>query len=130
MPKISKNTATATDYGPVAEGAADLDGYRASFLTYKVADQDDTPLLKGLPDDLCQCPHWGYVLKGSWTVRYGSGEEETYEAGDAFYFPPGHVAIGNAPDTEVVMFSPVDQLKATEEVIMRNMQAMEAPPDA
>jgi hypothetical protein len=20
---------------------------------------DTTPLFKGLPDDLCQCPHWG-----------------------------------------------------------------------
>ena len=22
------------------------------------------PMLVGLPDDLCQCPHWGYVLRG------------------------------------------------------------------
>ena len=20
--------------------------------------------LAGLPDDVCQCPHWGYMLKG------------------------------------------------------------------
>ena len=25
---------------------------------------DFTPLFKGLPGDLCQCPHWGYVLAG------------------------------------------------------------------
>src|SRR5205814_1940573 len=28
------------------------------------------PLLKGLPDDSCQCPHWGYVFAGQLTVRY------------------------------------------------------------
>ena len=22
------------------------------------------PALQGLPDDLCPCPHWGYMLKG------------------------------------------------------------------
>ncbi|MFC7009644.1 hypothetical protein [Halalkalicoccus salilacus] len=27
------------------------------------AKTDLTPLLEGLEDDLCQCPHWGYVLK-------------------------------------------------------------------
>ena len=30
---------------------------------------DFTPVLKGLPDDLCQCPHWGYILSGSLTIR-------------------------------------------------------------
>jgi hypothetical protein len=29
------------------------------FLTFR-EDFDATPLLKGLPDDQCQCPHWGY----------------------------------------------------------------------
>ena len=30
---------------------------------------DFTPLFKGLSDDLCQCPHWGYVTAGSITLR-------------------------------------------------------------
>ena len=25
---------------------------------------DSAPIFKGLPDDRCQCPHWGYVTKG------------------------------------------------------------------
>ena len=33
--------------------------------------------VQGLPDDLCQCPHWGYVTAGSITVRYADGTEET-----------------------------------------------------
>ena len=33
---------------------------------------DESPF-KGLPDDRCQCPHWGYVSKGSFTVTYLDG---------------------------------------------------------
>ena len=36
---------------------------------------DESPF-KGLPDDRCQCPHWGYVAKGSFTVAYLDGSEE------------------------------------------------------
>ena len=41
----------------------ELDGYTVSF-TSVLEDIDATPFMKGLPDDRCQCPHWGYVLKG------------------------------------------------------------------
>ncbi len=51
---------------------------------------DFTPLLAGLPGDLCQCPHWGQVLAGSITLRYDDGREETNRAGDVFYWPAGH----------------------------------------
>jgi hypothetical protein len=51
---------------------------------------DFTPLLAGLPGDLCGCPHWGHVLSGSITVRYADGREETSEAGDVFHWPAGH----------------------------------------
>src|SRR6187399_2597534 len=29
---------------------------------------DTTPLFEGLEGDLCQCPHWGFVLKGQLTT--------------------------------------------------------------
>lgn len=51
---------------------------------------DFTPMLKGLPEDLCQVPHWGYVLEGEIHVRYTDGNEETIEAGQLYYLPPGH----------------------------------------
>ena len=51
---------------------------------------DFTPLLVGLHNDHCQCPHWGYVLEGSITVRYEDGREETNRAGDVYYWPAGH----------------------------------------
>jgi hypothetical protein len=34
------------------------------------AGADLAPLLAGLEGDLCQCPHWGYVLHGALTVTY------------------------------------------------------------
>jgi hypothetical protein len=38
-------------------------GYTVGFETYS-ADADLAPLYKGLPNDQCQCEHWGYVVKG------------------------------------------------------------------
>jgi hypothetical protein len=54
------------------------------------AGTDFTPLLVGLADDRCQCPHWGQVLEGSITIRYVDGTEETCPAGDVYYWPAGH----------------------------------------
>lgn len=69
---------------------------------------DFTPMLKGLPDDLCQCPHWGYVLKGALHVRYGDDHEEVIRAGQLYYLPPGHTAWVDE-DIDVVEFSPSEQ---------------------
>ena len=41
---------------------------------------DTAPLFKGLPDDRCQCPHWGYVLKGRFRIKYANHEEVLGEA--------------------------------------------------
>jgi hypothetical protein len=108
----------------VSDRADELEGYTVNFVSF-AEDVDGTPLLKGLPDDRCQCPHWGYVIRGTLTVRFGD-REEVYEAGDAFYAPPGHVPVGNEPDTEYVQFSPADELRKTSEVIMRNLEAVQA----
>ena len=48
--------------------------------------------LKGLPDDLCQCPHWGYVLKGTLHLRYKDGREEIARVGDMLVHASGHTA--------------------------------------
>ncbi|MBO0707740.1 MAG: cupin domain-containing protein, partial [Candidatus Dormibacteraeota bacterium] len=96
MPSVSKDGATqGGDYGPVLDRAEDLDGYTVSFALFR-EDVDGTPLLKGLPDDRCQCPHWGYVLKGRVTFRYAD-RDEVYEAGEAFYTPPGHIPVKHEP---------------------------------
>ena len=121
MPRASHASAPiAADYGPVSERTAHLDDtYTVNFVTFHV-DGDHAPLLKGLPDDACQCPHWGYVLSGLFTVRYTSGVQEQLAAGDAFYLPPGHVPSVIA-GTEIVLISPTDQLELTEAAMQANM---------
>lgn len=122
MPKLSKASATdVQDHGMAAEYRADLDGYTTSFVEIR-EDVDLAPVLKGLPDDRCTCPHWGYLIKGRmvWTF---ADREEVYEAGDAFYVPPGHTPFTEA-GTEFVMFSPAEQLAPVEAVMMANMQAL------
>ena len=88
------------------------------------AGTDTEPVFKGLPDDRCQCPHWGYVIKGKMTARYAD-REEVFEAGDAFYSPPGHVPVANEPGTEFVWFSRSEELRTAEAVMMKNMQEMQ-----
>lgn len=77
------------------------------------ADADAAELFRGLPDDRCQCPHWGYVLTGRVVFRFAD-REETYEAGDAYYAPPGHTPIVFA-GTELVEFSPTEAHDQTTE---------------
>jgi hypothetical protein len=71
---------------------------------------DLRPLLHGLEGDLCQCPHWGYMLKGSLRMHTPAGPKE-YRAGQAFYWAPGH-APEALEDVEYVDFSPTAQLNA------------------
>jgi hypothetical protein len=66
---------------------------------------DATPLLEGMPQDLCPCPHWGTVIKGSINVRYADGRVETVHAGDVYYWPPGHT-VWVDEDYEAIEFSP------------------------
>jgi quercetin dioxygenase-like cupin family protein len=110
--KVSRESAPeATDHGPAEDRGTHFDGYAVIFTSIR-EDWDLTPLLKGSPGDSCQCPHWGYVTAGRLTVRYGD-REEVLEPGDAFYMPPGHVPAAVA-GTELVMFSPQDELAAVE----------------
>lgn len=66
---------------------------------------DTTPLFLGLEGNLCQCPHWGFVLRGRLTTTDAKGAHETVNANDLFYWPPGHNVKVEA-DAEIVMFSP------------------------
>ena len=122
MPKLSKVSAQGNDQGMAVEYRADLDGYTTSIVETR-ADVDLAPALKGLPDDRCPCPHWGYVIRGRmvWTF---ADREEVYEAGDAFYAPAGHTPLAEA-GSEFVIFSRAEQLAPVEAVMQRNMQALQ-----
>ena len=74
MPKVSKDNAPQlNDYGPVVEAKDDVDGYTLQILEMR-HDMDATPLLRGLQNDRCQSPHWGYVIKGRLTFDCGDHE--------------------------------------------------------
>jgi hypothetical protein len=122
MPKVSKQEMPDVLEAEGYEGRfAELDGYTVGFESY-TADADMAPLFKGLPDDRCQCPHWGVVLKGKLVYHYTDGDD-VIEGGQAYYASPGHTPEIFA-GTEVVEFSPTDELSQTLEVVERNMQAM------
>ena len=91
------------DFGPAEDRHEDLAGYTTSFTTIR-QDADLAPMLKGLPDDKCQCPHWGYVFKGRLTWRFAD-REEVCEAGDAFYVAPGHTPAAEM-GSEFLQISP------------------------
>ena len=109
MPKVSNESAAQVeDHGPVEDRHEDIDG---------------APLLKGLPDDRCNCPHWGYVLNGKVTYHYGD-RDEVFETGDAFYVPAGHtpeIAAG----TEFIQFSPSEELRVVSEKMLENARELQ-----
>ena len=89
-----------TDFGD-ATGLGKISGEYFSFS----AGVDSTPLFMGLEGNLCQCPHWGYVLSGELISTDADDVKETVTAGDLFYWPAGH-NIKVTADAELVMFSP------------------------
>jgi len=123
MPKASKETASHIEDMGVMEGRyEELGGYTVGFETFR-EDADGTPLFKGLPDDRCQSPHWGYVVNGRITFRYAD-HEEIYETGDAYYAPPGHIPVISG-GTEVVEFSPTGEYQQTMAVVAANLTALQ-----
>jgi hypothetical protein len=84
-------------------------------------DVDVAPFFRGLPDDRCQCPHWGYVLKGRLRYRFAD-HDEIYNAGELYYAAPGHTPFLEA-GCEYIEFSPADELNKTMEVVERNMSS-------
>lgn len=123
MPKTSKSSASQVESMEGFEGHyEELGGYTAGFEAYG-QDADLAPFFEGLPDDRCQCAHWGYVLKGRLGFRFAD-REETYNEGDAYYAPPGHTPILYA-GSEVIEFSPTEELGKTMEVVTRNFAKAE-----
>jgi len=97
-------------------------GEQAVAYVELLAGADASPLLEGLPDGKCSCPHWGYVLKGAVHVQYSDGRQETSRAGEMFYWPAGHT-VRVDEDTSFVEFSPKQQLKQVYDHIARKISA-------
>ena len=113
---------TIVDAAGVVIRLAEWGEMTVAFETFPVG-TDTAPIFKGLPDDRCQSPHWGCVLRGSVRVRYRD-REEVIGAGDAFYLEPGHTTVFEE-ETELVEFSPRGEYRKTLEVAQRNVAAMQ-----
>jgi len=100
--------------------AADWNGMRAAVISVP-AGTDFGPLLQGLPDDRCPCPHWGYVIKGRLRIRYTTGEG-VLRAGDVYHMPPGHTGVAEE-DTEFLEIAPPDLNQKFVDNARRNLAA-------
>ena len=122
MPKVSRDTASQviTMEGLEVHLEHLEGGYTVCFESHG-ADADLAPLLRGLPDDRCDFPRWGYVVQG--TVRFRFPDRvEHYQAGDAYYVPPGHVPVHQA-GSELIEFSPTEPLNLTIDAVLSNLPA-------
>lgn len=123
MPTVSRENASQVVRSAGAEDRTEeFLGYTVNFVSV-LQDADLAPLLKGLPDDRCQCPHWGYLFKGKITVSYADGEEVILP-GEAFYMAPGHAPAAEA-GTEFVQFSPSEELGVSMAVMAKNVREMQ-----
>src|SRR5438270_9493350 len=121
MAKASSTTADRVkDFGVAVDRSSDLDGFTVSFVTITKS-HDLAPMLAALPTGKCTCPHWGYIISGRVVVRYDD-HEEVLGPGDAFYMAPGHTPEAEQ-GTELVQFSPTEQLAEVEAAIAAATQA-------
>lgn len=117
----SKDNLPIETIGDVYEGRFANWGEFSGYFEKIKGGTDFSPLFVGLPDDMCQSPHWGYVFKGKLRFTY-KDHEEVISAGEAYYAPPGHT-VAIIEDAETVEFSPSAELQATLEVAAKNLEA-------
>lgn len=98
---------------------ADVDGYTLGFESMAEAG-DFTPFYRGLPDDLCQSHHWGYVIEGQLILHRPEGDI-TVDAGEAYYVAPGHTGEIGLPGTRMIEFSPTAEYEETMAVVGKNL---------
>ncbi len=81
---------------------------------------DFTPLLHGLNNNSCHCPHWGYIIEGAIRIINDDKSEEVSRKGDIFYWPKGHTAIVEE-DIKFIEFSPEKELNEVLEHVGKRM---------
>lgn len=119
--KIKKEEIPVTMQAPgtTMRGLPGLGGMTVAFNEIP-AGTDFSPLLQGLKNDSCHCPHWGYVVDGEILIKYDNGTEERLVTGDVFYLPPGHTAIV-IKDLKFLDFSPEKELNEVMNHIAKKM---------
>lgn len=99
-----------------------LPGYGGMTVAFNEipAGTDLSPLLEGLKNNSCHCPHWGYIIEGEMLIKYDDGTDETLTTGDLFYLPPGHTGIVQQ-DLKILDFSPEKELNEVMAHIAKKM---------
>jgi len=85
---------------------------------------DSTPLYRGLPDDMCPCEHWCYLVKGRLHYRFADGKTLEVEAGDAFQVRAGHLADA-LEDTELIEFTAAEDYRRKAEHLAKQRSSSE-----
>ena len=118
---VSKDELEPTVIGEYEGRTVDSGGIRIAFESMPAQFPPDESPFKGLPDDRCQCDHWGYLFEGSFRVSYQDGSpDEVVRAGEAYHLRPGHFVQTLEP-VEMIELSPVDEHDRTMAVVARNM---------
>jgi hypothetical protein len=82
--KLSRSGPARAASLPGFEGRyVEADGFVLALESFDEA-ADFTPMYRGLPDDLCQSHHWGYVIKGRMIFHRPEGDE-VFEEGEAYF---------------------------------------------
>ena len=123
MPSASPDDLPLTEIVPgYSSRMAEWGGMMVAFEQAH-AGQDASSMVKGLPNDRCQAPHWGYLFSGRMIVDYGD-RRETIEGGQAYYVAPGH-KLTFETDCEALELTPGDEFERTMEAVRRNFAAGE-----
>jgi hypothetical protein len=118
---VSKKDLPTVGIGPYKAQWAEWAGHAMAFeVVPKGFPPGGDIAWKGLPDDLCQCPHWGYLIKGKALLRLADGSELTINEGDLYYCPPGHKLYA-IEDFENIEFNPAPEAQITMERFAANI---------
>jgi hypothetical protein len=120
---VSKDELEPTILGEYEGRSIDAGDFRIAFESMPAQFPPDESPFKGLPDDRCQCDHWGYLFTGSFRVSYTDGPDEVVHAGEAYHLRPGHFVQTLEP-VELVELSPVAEHDRTMAAVARNMSAL------
>ena len=122
MPAFSQDQVPVEFEADVAQTrTVDQGGMTIAFERLS-AGVETAPLFRGLPDDACQSPHWGYLIEGRLRVLSAGGTEESIAAGQAYHLPAGHNVVVEQ-DALVLDFSPTEDRARTMEHAAQMMQA-------
>ena len=117
---VSKDELEPMIIGEYEGRQVDAGGMRIAFESMPAQFPPDESPFKGLPDDRCQCDHWGYLFKGSFRVTYLDGPRRSSPPARHTTCGPGHFVQTLEP-VELIEISPVEEHDRTMATIARNM---------